>query len=77
MKQDELYLSKCYEVIDFMEKNHRNSSKYDSLERGMYFNWIKHNRKLLNASKLKEDRVEKFVKLMELGERYKRVNQYQ
>ena len=76
MKQDELYLSKCYEVIDFMEKNHRNSSKYDSLERGMYFNWIKYNRKLMKVGKMKEVRLTLFVKLLEMGEKYKRVNQY-
>lgn len=31
----------------------------------------------MNLGKLKEESVSLFVKLMELGERYKRVNQYQ
>ena len=40
-------------------------------------NWLKQNRKLLNASKLKEDRIEMFEKLLAMAEKYKRVNQYQ
>ena len=40
-------------------------------------NWLKQNRKLLNASKLKEDRIEMFEKLLAMVEKYKRVNQYQ
>lgn len=35
-----------------------------------------HQQKLMNAGELKEDRVEKFKELLEMGERYKRVNQY-
>lgn len=31
---------------------------------------------MMNAGELKEDRVEKFKELLEMGERYKRVNQY-
>ncbi len=30
----------------------------------------------MNAGELKEDRVEMFEKLLEMGEKYKRVNQY-
>ena len=40
-------------------------------------NWVKANRKALNAGKLKEKRVEKFRKLLEMAERYKHKNQYQ
>ena len=73
--QDELWLSKYYKVIDFMETNHRNPSKY-RIEKHQLLNFIKHNRKLMNASKMKEERMEVFEKLLELGERYKKVNQY-
>jgi len=59
-----------------METNHRNPSKH-RLEEHQMLNFIKHNRKLLNAGKMKESRVEMFEKLLELGEKYKRVNQYQ
>ena len=34
-------------------------------------NWVKANRKALNAGKLKEKRVEKFRKFLEMAERYK------
>ena len=39
--------------------------------------WDKVNRKKVNAGELKEERVEKFQKLLELGDKHKRVNQYQ
>ena len=76
MKQDDLWLSKYQEVMDFMEKNHRNPSKH-RLEEHQMLNFVIHNRKLMNKGELKEDRVEMFQKLLEIGEKYKRVNQYQ
>ena len=76
MTQDELWLSKYNEVMDFMEMNHRNPSKH-RIEEHQMLNFVKHNRKLLNAGEMKESRVEMFEKLLEMGERYKRVNQYQ
>jgi hypothetical protein len=39
-------------------------------------NWLKANRKRVNAGKLKPERVEMFNRLMELMEQYKRVNQW-
>ena len=39
-------------------------------------NWVKANRKALNAGKMKVERMEKFEKLLALCERYKRKNQY-
>jgi len=76
MTQDELWLTKYQEVMDFMEKNHRNPSKH-RLEEHQMLNFIKHNRKLMNKGELKVDRVEMFEKLLEMGEKYKRVNQWQ
>lgn len=75
MTQDELWLRKYHEVMDFMEANHRNPSKY-RLEEHQLLNWLKLNRKLKNAGKLKESRVEMFEKLLEKCEEYKRINQY-
>lgn len=75
MTQDELWLKKYNEVMDFMETNHRNPSKH-RLEEHQMMNFVKHNRKLMNAGKMKEDRVDMFEKLLEMGERYKRVNQW-
>ena len=76
MTQDEKWLLKYNEVVAFIEKNKRNPSKHDDEERGLYLNWIKHNRKLYSAGLLKEERIEKFKELLELGERYKHKNQY-
>ena len=39
-------------------------------------NWVKANRKALNAGKLKEERVGKFKELLELKEKNKRKNQF-
>jgi len=76
MTQDERWAAKYNEVIFFIDTNHRNPSKHDEEERGKYLNWIKANRKALNASKMKQERVEMFRKLLELTEQYKRINQY-
>lgn len=76
MKQDERWLTKYNEVMDFMEKNHRNPSRHRLEEHDM-LNWLKATRKKMHAGELKEDRVELFQKMLEIGEKYKRVNQYQ
>lgn len=77
MTQDERWWAKYYEVKDFVEANKRNPSKYDAEERGKYYNWLKHNRQLMNTGSLKPERVEQFKILLSLMEEYKRVNQYQ
>jgi len=75
MTQDERWLANWQEVMTFMETNKRRPSKFVDSERGMR-NWWKHQQKLINAGELKEDRVEKFKELLEVGEKYKRKNQY-
>lgn len=75
MDQDTRWLTKYNEVMEFMETNHRNPSRHRIEEHDM-LNWLKATRKKLNAGELKEERVELFQKLLELGEKYKRVNQY-
>lgn len=77
MTQDEKWLVRYHEVKSFIEKNHRNPSKYDPEERFKYYNWLRHNRQLMNAGKMKEDRATLFKKLLVLCEENKRVNQYQ
>lgn len=47
MTQDELWMTKYNEVMDFMEKNHRNPSKH-RVEEHQMLNFVKHNRKLMN-----------------------------
>ena len=61
---------------EFIETIHRNPSKYQIEEHDM-LNWLKSSRKLMNAGKMKPERVKMFEKLQELMEGYKRVNQYQ
>lgn len=75
MTQDEKWLMNYQEVKDFIETNKRNPSKH-RIEEHDYLNWVKANRKILNAGKMKAERVEKFEKLQELMEGCKRVNQY-
>lgn len=48
MTHDELWITKWQEIIDFIEINHRNPSKYIAEERNMR-SWLKYNRKLMNA----------------------------
>ena len=75
MTQDERWIAKYNEVVEFIETNHRNPSKYDLEEHDM-LNWLKANRKRMNANELKEDRLEQFKKLLALCEQYKRKNQW-
>jgi hypothetical protein len=76
MTQEERWLEKYNEVKNFIETNKRNPSKHNDEERGRFFNWLKHNRKLYAAGEMKEERVDKFKELLALCEKYKRVNQY-
>lgn len=76
MTQDERWFQQYSAVMDFMEKNHRRPSKFIDEERGMR-NWWKQQQKLMNVGELKEERIPLFEKLLENGEKYKRVNQYQ
>ena len=75
MTQEERWLTRYNEVVDFIESNHRNPSKHRIEEHDM-LNWVKQQRKLVNAGALKPERMEPFNKLMELMERYRRKNQY-
>ena len=77
MTQDERWLERFNEVKTFIETNHRNPSKHNPEERFKYYNWLKHNRQLMNAGEMKPERVECFERLLSLCEEYKRVNQYQ
>ena len=76
MTQDEKWLARYTEVKGFIEENHRNPSKHRIEEHDM-LNWVKANRKKVNAGTFKEERVEKFRKLLELMEQYRRKNQYE
>ena len=76
MTQDERWMVKYIEVVTFIETNKRNPSRHRIEEHDM-LNWLKANRKALNAGKMKAERVEKFRKLLEITEQYRRKNQYE
>ena len=76
MDQETKWYTRYNEVVGFINTNHRNPSKYRIEEHDM-LNWLKANRKVLNAGKLKPNRVEMFKKLLALCEEYKRKNQYE
>ena len=77
MTQDEAWLAKYNEIVAFIEREHRNPSKHNPEERGLFGNWLKHNRKLYTAGEMKAERVEWFKKLLELMATYRRKNQYE
>ena len=76
MTQDERWLTRYNEVMEFIEREHRNPSKHRLEEHDM-LNWLKANRKKLNAGELKEDRLSKFKELLVMTEQYRRKNQYE
>lgn len=76
MDQETRWLTRYIEVKTFIECNHRNPSKH-RIEEHDHLNWLKANRKVMNAGKMKVERVEKFKELLELSEQYRRKNQYE
>ena len=76
MTQDERWITKYNEVVEFIKANHQNPSRH-RIEDHDYLNWLKANRKKMNANELKEPRLSMFKNLLEYGEQYKHINQYQ
>ncbi len=76
MTQEERWQKRYEDVVGFIEANKRNPSKH-RIEEHDYLNWCKANRKLMNAGKMKPEREEKFRKLLEMTELYRRKNQYE
>ncbi len=76
MTQDERWITKYNEALDFIESNHRNPSRHRIEEHDM-LNWLKANRKTLNVGKMKPERIEMIRRLLSLMEEYKRKNQYE
>ena len=76
MTQEERWLKQYEEVKGFIEANHRNPSRHRIEEHDM-LNWLKANRKVMNKGEMKMERVEKFRKLLEMTEQYRRKNQYE
>ena len=63
-------------MVTFIGTNKRNPSKH-RIEEHDHLNWLKANRKAINAGKMKADRVEKFKELLAMTELYRRKNQYE
>ena len=76
MDQETRWLTRYNEVKKFIEREHQNPSK-NRLEEHDMPNWLKANRKKVNAGDLKEPRLSKFKNLLTLVEENKRKNQYQ
>lgn len=75
MTQDERWIAKYNEVVEFIDTNHRNPSRHRIEEHDM-LNWLKANRKKMNAGEFKESRLNLFKELLEQVELYKRKNQW-
>lgn len=75
MDQDTRWMMRYKEVMEFIQTNHRNPSKYAPEEKLMV-HFMKRGRKLMNAGELKEPRLTLFKELLELSEQYKRKNQW-
>ena len=75
MTPEEKWIAKYNEIMAFMAENHRRPSKYNMEERNLW-NWLRHTQKQMNSGELKQERVELFENVLDLCERYKRVNQY-
>ena len=83
MDQETRWLMRYNEVKRFIEENKRNPSKHRIEEHDM-LNWVKQQRKLVNAGTLKPDRIEQFKELLGmfkellvLCEQHKRKNQWE
>ena len=76
MTQDEKWHNNFQAVKEFIDANHRNPSRH-RIEEHLLLNWVKQQRKLMNAGKMKPERIEPFNKLMDIWEKNRRVNQYQ
>lgn len=76
MTQDERWIIRYNEVIAFIETNHRNPSRHRLEEHDM-LNWLKANRKRMNAGEMKGPRLSRFKELLALIDQHKRKNQYE
>ncbi len=76
MTQEERWMNRYNEVKAFIEREHRNPSKYRDEEK-LLVHFLKRGRKLMNAGELIEPRLGMFKELLALCEQYKRKNQYE
>ena len=75
MTQEERWQQQYEQMMLFMETNHRRPSKHRLEEHDM-LNWFKANRKRIAKGELSEERLKKFNDLLEVADKYRRLNQY-
>lgn len=75
MTQEERWQAQYEQMMVFMEENHRRPSKYKLEEHDM-LNWFKSNKKMMNKGVFPKERLERFRKLLELADKYRRLNQH-
>jgi len=76
MTQDERWQMQYEQMMSFIEENHRRPSKH-RIEEHDLLNWFKHTKKMIAKGDYPTDRLEKFAKLLEVADKYRRKNQYQ
>ena len=75
MTQEERWQQQYEQMMSFMETNHRRPSKHRLEEHDM-LNWFKATKKRIAKGELSEERLKKFNILLEVAEKYRRLNQY-
>ena len=75
MTQDERWLVKYKELVEFIETNHRNPSRHRIEEHDM-LNRLKANRKKMSAGSFEGPRLGKFKELLALSELHKSKNRW-
>jgi len=73
--QEQSWEEHLVQIRTYMLKYHRQPSKHRKEDHQM-LNWIKYNRKLINAGKLSEERTKKFAALMKLAALFHHANQH-
>ena len=75
MTQEERWNAQYERMMEFMMTNHRRPSKHRLEEHDM-LNWFKATRKRIAKGELSEERLKKFNDLLEVADKYRRLNQY-
>ena len=75
MTQDEKWQIQYDQMMEFMTTNHRRPSKHRVEEHNM-LNWFKSTKKKIAKGGYRVDRIEKFNHLLEVADKYRRLNQY-
>ena len=75
MDQETRWITRFNEVVEFIQANRRNPSRHRIEEHNM-LNWFKSNKKQIAKGDYPPDRLEKFNRLLEIADKYRRLNQY-